>query len=82
MQGIVSMVRQHCAIHIEQAARMAFEKGLRTVSIIRRIVTDLAGIRQKTHPRDIPSITQEHQFIRSPQDYALSLNTMRPAQQS
>jgi hypothetical protein len=70
MQGIVSMVRRHKAIHIEQAASRAIEKGLRTVSTIRRIVTDLAGTTQKTQPeRDRACLTQDHQLIRPPNDY-------------
>jgi transposase len=70
MQGIVSMVRRHKAIHIEQAASLAIEKGLRTVRIIRRIVTDLAGTTKKTEPQKaIAGLTQDHQLIRPPHDY-------------
>jgi transposase len=70
MQGIVNMVRRHKAIHIEQAASLAIEKGLRTVSIIRRIVTDLAGTTKKTNPQQAtPCLTQDHQLIRPPNDY-------------
>jgi hypothetical protein len=70
MQGIVSMVRRHEAIHIEQAAALAIEKGLRTVRIIRRIVTDLAGTEKKTTPQQTtPGLTQDHQLIRPPHDY-------------
>jgi hypothetical protein len=70
MQGIVSMVRRHKAIHIEQAASLAIEKGLRTVSTIRRIVNDFAGITQKTEPpKAIAGLTQDHQLIRPPNDY-------------
>jgi transposase len=70
MQGIVSMVRRHKAIHIEQAASLAIEKGLRTVSTIRRIVNDFAGITKKTEPpKAIAGLTQDHQLIRPPNDY-------------
>jgi hypothetical protein len=70
MQGIVSMVRRHKAIHIEQAASLAIEKGLRTVSTIRRIVTDFAGTVKKTNPQQTtPCLTQDHQLIRPPNDY-------------
>jgi len=70
MQGIVSMVRRHKAIHIEQAAARAIEKGLRTVGVIRRIVTDLDGISKKTEPpKAIACLTQDHQLIRPPNDY-------------
>jgi transposase len=70
MQGIVSMVRRHKAIHIEQAASLAIEKGLRTVSTIRRIVNDFAGITKKTEPQKaIAGLTQDHQLIRPPNDY-------------
>jgi transposase len=70
MQGIVSMVRRHKAIHIEQAASLAIEKGLRTVSTIRRIVTDFAGITKKTESQKaIAGLTQDHQLIRPPNDY-------------
>jgi len=70
MQGIVNMVRRHKAIHIEQAAALAIEKGLRTVSTIRRIVTDLAGTEKKTTPpQTTPGLTQDHQLIRPPHAY-------------
>jgi hypothetical protein len=70
MQGIVSMVRRHKAIHIEQAASLAIEKGLRTVSTIRRIVNDFAGTVKKTNPQQTtPCLTQDHQLIRPPNDY-------------
>jgi len=70
MQGIVSMVRRHEAIHIEQAATIAIKKGLRTVRIIRRIVQDLGETTKKAQPeKDSACLTQDHQLIRPPHDY-------------
>jgi transposase len=73
MQGIVALARKHCAVHIEQAARIALERGLYTCRIIRKLVEDLdKTATPKTSPDEL---TQEHSLIRSPQDYALFFET-------
>ncbi len=46
MRGIVDMARKHTAAHIEQAARIALEKGINKCRLIRRIVTDIAKAEQ------------------------------------
>jgi transposase len=73
MQGIVALVRKHCAAHIEQAARMALERGLSSSRIIRKLVEDLD--KRTTPEKSSDELTQEHSLIRSPQDYALFFET-------
>jgi transposase len=73
MQGIVALARKHCAVHIEQAARMAFDRGISSSRIIRRLVEDLD--KRTTPEKSSDELTQEHSLIRSPQDYALFFET-------
>jgi len=73
MQGIVALARKHCAVHIEQAARMALERGFSSSRIIRKLVLDLD--KRTTPEKSSDELTQEHSLIRSPQDYALFFET-------
>jgi transposase len=73
MQGIVALARKHCAVHIEQAARMALERGLSSYRIIRKLVEDLD--KRTTPEKSSDELTQEHSLIRSPQDYAIFFET-------
>ena len=73
MQGIVALARKHCAVHIEQAARMALERGLSSSRIIRKLVEDLD--KRNIPEKSSDKLTQEHSLIRSPQDYALFFET-------
>ena len=73
MQGIVALARKHCAAHIEQAARMALERGIYSSRIIRKLVEDLD--KRTTPQKSSDELTQEHSLIRSPQDYALFFET-------
>jgi hypothetical protein len=73
MQGIVALARKHCAVHIEQAARMALERGLSSSRIIRKLVEELD--KAPTPEKSSDELTQEHHLIRSPQDYALFFET-------
>jgi transposase len=73
MQGIVALARKHCAGHIEQAARMAFDRGISSSRIIRKLVEDLD--KRTTPAKSSDELTQEHSLIRSPQDYALFFET-------
>jgi transposase len=73
MQGIVALARKHCAVHIEQAARMALERGIYSSRIIRKLVEDLD--KRTTPEKSSDKLTQEHSLIRSPQDYALFFET-------
>jgi len=73
MQGIVALARKHCAVHIEQAARMALLRGFSSSRIIRKLVEDLD--KRNTPEKSSDELTQEHSLIRSPQDYALFFET-------
>lgn len=75
MQGIVALARKHCAVHIEQAARMALERGLSSSRIIRKLVEELDKAATPEASSSSEALTQEHRLIRSPQDYALFFET-------
>lgn len=76
IQDIVALARKHCAVHIEQAARMALERGISSSRIIRNLVEHLAKAATPTaSSSSLEAITQEHHLIRSPQDYALFFET-------
>jgi hypothetical protein len=75
MQGIVALARRHCAVHIEQAARIALERGLYTCKIIRKLVAGIAGADLAGKEKASAEFTQENSLIRSPQDYALFFET-------
>ncbi|MGA3282780.1 MAG: IS21 family transposase [Smithella sp.] len=75
MQGIVALARRHCAVHIEQAARMALERGIYTCKTIRKLVAGIAGANLAGKEKASAEFTQEHSLIRSPQDYALFFET-------
>jgi hypothetical protein len=75
MQGIVALARKHCAVHIEQAARIALERGIYTCKIIRKLVAGIAGANLADREKASAEFTQEHSLIRSPQDYALFFET-------
>jgi transposase len=75
MRGIVALARKHCAVHIEQAARIALERGIYTCKIIRKLVVDIAEADLAGKKKASAEFTQEHSLIRSPQDYALFFET-------
>jgi len=76
MQGIVALARKHSAAHIEEACRMAFERGISSSRIIRNLVLHLAKTAIPTASSSaLEALTQEHHLIRSPQDYALFFET-------
>ena len=75
MRGIVALVRKHCSVHIEQAARIALERGIYTCKIIRKLVTDITEADLAKKDKASAEFTQEHSLIRSPQDYALFFET-------
>ncbi len=69
MRGIVALARKHRAGHIEQAARIALERGVSSSRIIRKLVESIAEADLHSGESS-PELTQEHSLIRSPQDYA------------
>jgi len=75
MRGIVALARKHCSVHIEQAARIALERGIYTCKIIRKLVTDITEADLAGKDKASAEFTQEHSLIRSPQDYALFFET-------
>jgi transposase len=71
MRGILTLVRKHCAAHIEQAVRIALDRGISSSRIIRKLVEDLDRTAIPESSSSSAALTQEHHLIRSPRDYAL-----------
>ena len=71
MRGILALVRKHCAAHIEQAVRIALDRGISSSRIIRKLVEDLDKTATPEASSSSAALTQEHHLIRSPRDYAL-----------
>jgi len=75
MRGIIALARKHSAGHIEQAAKIALERGLRSSRIIRKLVERIVEADLAEKEKTSSALTQEHSLIRSPQDYALFFET-------
>jgi transposase len=76
MQGIVALARKHCAVDIEQACRIALEKQVSSCRFVRRLVADSARADAvNTKAAAANRLTQDHQLIRPPQDYAQFFET-------
>jgi len=75
MRGIIDLARNHKTAHIEQAARIALEKGISKCRVIRRIVSDIAKMEKAGSASNTVGLTQIHRLIRSPEDYALFFET-------
>ncbi len=71
MRGIVDLARKFKACHIEQAAQLAVSKGLRKCRVIRRLVQDISELQKPVSQPSDETLTQQHQLIRLPEDYAL-----------
>lgn len=70
MQGIVNLVRHFEASHIEEAAKLAIETGLRSYQSIRKLVENKAEKSKGEKKAEPARITQDHPLIRPHQDYA------------
>jgi len=68
MQGIVNLARRFKACHIEEAAAMAVDAGLRSCKAVRRLVETIAQ-RNSREKEDESALIQDHALIRSPADY-------------
>lgn len=75
MRGIIALARKHRADHIEQAAKIALDRGLKSSRIIRKLVESIAEADLAKKEKTSSALTQEHSLIRSPQDYALFFET-------
>jgi hypothetical protein len=71
MQGIVNLVRNFESRHIEEAAIKALNTGIRSYKAIRRLVEDISRREEAVKNDDTDALIQEHELIRSPEDYAL-----------
>ena len=71
MRGILSLARRHAASLIEKASAMALERHVRSSRTVRELVERLEEKEKKENPVPLPVLTQSHELIRSPEDYAL-----------
>lgn len=76
MRGILSLARSHPVALIEQAASMALDRHVRSGKVVREMVLRLEERekKQKQFPL-LPALTQSHDLIRQPSDYALFWET-------
>lgn len=70
MRGIVSLAKKHSAILIELAAKIALERCVRSSKTVRELVERLENKTKEATPL-LPEITQSHELIRKPSEYAL-----------
>lgn len=78
LQGIVNLARKHEAGNIESAAKTAIEKGLRSYKSFCRLVENQ---NPSARSQNEGSICQEHQLIRSSDDYGQFFNTFAAGNQ-
>lgn len=71
MQGIVNLVRRFEAPHIEEAAKTANRKGLRSCKSIRKLVENIMEKSKGEKKQNMAVVIQDHPLIRPPCDYAL-----------
>jgi transposase len=70
MYALVNLVRHHAACHVEKAAEVAKQNGLRSSKAIRRIVESLAAEATERKAEEAGRLTQKHALIRPGEDYA------------
>lgn len=75
MQGIVNMRRKTSILHIEEAARIAIEKGLSKYQIFKRLVEDIEKMRAPKDDSPENEMIQYHTLIRPPSEYSLFFET-------
>ncbi len=79
MQGIVNLARKHEAGSIESAAKTAIEKGLRSYKSFCRLVEKKKASAAAETCEDI---SQDHELIRSSNDYGQFFNTYAAGNQT
>jgi transposase len=67
MYGLVNLIRHYPACHVEKAAELAKQNGLRSSKALRRMVESMAV---EAKERKVEGLTQDHPLIRSGEDYA------------
>jgi len=74
MYGLINLVRNYAACHVEKAAEVAKRHGLRSSKAIRRIVESMAAEVEELKAEGAGCLTQEHALIRPGEDYAAFWN--------
>lgn len=69
MMGILSLTKKYKAAHIEKAAKEAVENGISKLKIIKKLVEQLSR-NEKEKQLPLLELTQEHNLIRLPSEYA------------
>lgn len=73
MRGILALTKRHSAKIIEEAARIALDRRVRSSGTVKRLVENLekeANAANEEKQLLLPELTQSHDLIRDPLDYA------------
>lgn len=70
MRGVVSLARKHSAALIEKACEIAVCRRVQSSKTVRKLVEELEEKGLQKGSAQLTSLTQSHELIRSPQDYA------------
>jgi transposase/5S rRNA maturation endonuclease (ribonuclease M5) len=70
MYGLINLVRHYPARHVEKAAELAKENGLKSSKALRRMVASMAAEAKERKAEETQELLQEHPLIRSGKDYA------------
>lgn len=74
MRGIIGLAKKHSAALIEEASRQGIERRVRKSSTIRHMVENFEKSQTQEKQNQqilLPALTQTHELIRTPSDYAL-----------
>lgn len=70
MRGVISLARKHCATLIEEACEIAVRRRIQSSKSVRKLVEELEEKKLQDNPAQITFLTQSHELIREPKDYA------------
>lgn len=70
MFGLLSLIKKHKAADVEAACSEALKNGISKLKIIKRLVDNLASNNNKGGQLSFIELTQEHNLIRLPSEYA------------
>ena len=68
MRGVVSLTKKYSSALIEKAATKAVNRGVESLRVLKRLVEEMEPLSSKEP--DSPNLTQDHDLIRPPADYA------------
>ena len=68
MRGVVSLTKKYSSTLIEKAATQAVNREVESLRVFKRLVEEMEPLSSKEP--DSPNLTQDHDLIRPPADYA------------